>query len=170
MMVTEFWIDVDGHGPDYLVQVADIGLFTTGSFDPTGRMVSAVFELTSGKGFLEFFVSNPRNTALQTAPILLDDLNFLGDTFGAPTIDAHHPRFKYTADTIDLETGGQDKTKSAKFNAIDPRVDADPQFLLLPAGASATINVLGGGKDLLVLYYNNVAGPAQSQVIHVKGD
>jgi acetylornithine deacetylase/succinyl-diaminopimelate desuccinylase-like protein len=160
---------VDGGGPDYLVQVADFGLVTAGAFDATGLMVSAVFELTSGNGFLEFLVNNPRNTAIQTAPILLDDLNFLGATFGGPQIDADHPSFRYTVDTIDLETGAQDVTGGARFNAIQPRVDADPNFLMLPAGTSARINVLGSGGSLLVLYYNNVAGTAQSQVVSVGG-
>jgi subtilisin family serine protease len=170
IMVTEIWIDAnDDDVPDYLVQVADFGLVTSPSFDAAGRMVSAVFELTSGNGFLEFFVANPRNTGLQTAPIVLDDLNFLGTTFGGPTIDADNPTFSYFADTIDLETGAMDATKSATFNAIDPAVDADPQFSLLAAGTSATITVLGSGKgDLLVLYYNNVAGRSQTQIIDVE--
>jgi hypothetical protein len=117
-------------------------------------MVSAVFELSTGAGFLEFFVNNPRNTAVQTAPILVDDLNFLGATFGAPQID--------------LETGSADLTAAATFNAINPAVDANPNFLLLPAGTSANIDVIGDGS-LLVLYYNNVAGPAQSQIIESGG-
>lgn len=171
MMVTEIWIDVDGGGPDYLVQVADFGLVTSPSFDAAGRMVSAVFELTSGNGILEFFVSNPRNTALQTAPIMLDHLNMLGTENGGPTIDADHPTFSYFADTIDLETGAMDDTKSAKFNAIDPAVDADPQFTLLAAGTSASFTVLGTGKgNLLVLYYNNVAGQGQTQILEVDRD
>jgi len=172
MMVTEVWIDAnDDDVPDYLVQVADFGLVTSPSFDAAGRMVSAVFELTSGNGFLEFFVSNPRNTGLQTAPIVLDDLNFLGTIFGGPTIDVDNPTFSYFVVTVDLETGAADDTRSATFNAIEPAVDADPQFLALPAGASATISVLGSGKgDLLVLYYNNVAGQSQFQIIEVERD
>jgi len=120
--------------------------------------------LTTGNGFLEFFVSNPRNTAVQTAPILIDDLNFLGATFGAPQINATNPSFSYAVDTIDLETGAQDLTRAATFNAITPAVDANPNFLLLSAGTSARIDVVGKGS-LLVLYYNNVAGTAQSQII-----
>src|SRR5207249_2615320 len=104
MMITEVWIDANGDGtPDYLVQVADLGLVLSGSFDPTGQMVSAVFELTTG---------------------------------------------------------------SATFNAIQPAVDANPNFLALPAGTSARIDVIGEGS-LLVLYYNNVAGSGQSQIVQV---
>jgi minor extracellular serine protease Vpr len=166
MMVTDIWIDVDGDRvPDYVVEVADLGLVLTGDFDATGRMASAVYELTSGDGFLEFVVGNPRNSAVQTAPILLDDLNFLGAAHGAPTIDEENQTFRYFVNTLDLETGSQDATRSARFNAIHPNVDADPQFLLLAAGTRATVDILGGGKNLLVVYYNNVAGRSQSQVI-----
>ena len=170
MMVTEVWIDANQDGvPDYLVQVADFGLVTAGAFDPAGLMVSAVFELTSGQGSLEFFVPNPRNTALQTAPILLDDLNFLGATFGAPQIDAGHPTFRYMVDTIDLETGAMDSTRTARFNAINPAVDANPNSLLLPAGTSVRVDVVGDEGSLLVLYGNNTAGAGQSQIINIGG-
>jgi subtilisin family serine protease len=170
MMVTDVWIDVDGdRTPDYVVEVADLGLVLTGSFDATGRMASAVYELTSGDGFLEFIVANPRNTAVQTAPIVLADLNALGAAHGAPTIDEGNQSIRYYVTTLDLDTGAFDTTRSARFNAIHPTVDADPQFLLLPAGTGTTVSVLGGGKTFLVLYYNNVAGPSQAQVISSGG-
>jgi minor extracellular serine protease Vpr len=171
VMETDIWIDVDQDGiPDYLVVVADIGLLTTGSFDPTGRMVSALFELTTGNGFLEFLVANPRNTAVQTAPIILADLNELGAAAGAPTIDETNQTFRYRVETIDLETGSMDTTGSDRFNAIHPTVDVDAQFLLLAPGERVTINVLGSGVNLLVLYYNNAAGHDQSEEIHTDGD
>jgi subtilisin family serine protease len=170
MMVTEVWIDANQDGtPDYVVLVADLGLLLTGSFDPSGRMLSVVVELKSGLGFPEFIVDNPRNTAVQTAPILLDDLNFLGKTFGAPQINATNPTFSYFVDTTDLETGAMDVTRSATFNAIQPALDTSPNFLLLPAGASVRIDVLGDEGGLLVLFYGNVAGPAQSQIVLVGG-
>jgi minor extracellular serine protease Vpr len=168
MMATDVWIDVDGDRiPDYVVEVADLGLVTVGDFDASGRMVSAVYELTSGDGFLEFVVGNPRNTAIQTAPVLLDDLNFLGALHGAPTIDEGNQTFRYFVSTLDLETGSFDSTRSAKFNAIHPSVDADPQFLLLPAGTATAVDTLGGGKQLLVVYYNNGAGRSQTQMLGV---
>jgi hypothetical protein len=170
MMVTEVWIDADQDGiPDYVVVVGDLGVLTTGAFDPAGTMVSAVFELKSGRGFLEFIVANPRNTAVQTGPILLDDLNFLGQRFGAPQINATNPTFSYFVDTTDLETGAIDVTRSATFNAIQPELDTSPNFLLLPAGTSMRIDVLGDEGSLLVLFYGNVAGPAQSQILLVGG-
>jgi subtilisin family serine protease len=168
MMVTEVWIDANQDGtPDYVVLVGDLGLLLTGSFAPTGAMLSVVVELKTGFGFPEAIVANPRNTAVQTAPILLDDLNFLGKTFGAPQINATNPIFSYFVDTTDLETGAMDVTRSATFNAIQPALDTNPNFLLLPAGTSMRIDVLGDEGSLLVLYYGNVAGPAQSQIVQV---
>jgi hypothetical protein len=168
MMVTEVWIDANQDGtPDYVVLVGDLGLLLTGSFAPTGAMLSVVVELKTGFGFPEAIVANPRNTAVQTAPILLDDLNFLGKTFGAPQINATNPIFSYFVDTTDLETGAMDVTRSATFNAIQPALDTNPNFLLLPAGTSMRIDVLGDEGGLLVLYYGNVAGPAQSQIVQV---
>jgi subtilisin family serine protease len=170
MMVTEVWIDANQDGtPDYEVLVADLGLLLTGSFDPAGTMLSVVVELKTGLGFgiPMSIVANPRNTAVQTAPILLDGLNLLGQTFGIPQINATNPTFSYFVSTTDLETGAMDVTRSATFNAIHPAVDTNPNFLLLPAGMSMRIDVLGDEGSLLVLYYGNVAGPAQSQIVQV---
>jgi minor extracellular serine protease Vpr len=169
MMVTDVWIDANRDGtPDYLVFVVDVGLLAlVPALDPAGRMASVVVELKSGAGFIEFLVGNPRNTAVQTAPILLDDLNFLGQNLGAPQINATNPSFSYFVDTTDLETGSMDVTRSATFNAIQPALDTNPNFLLLPAGTSMRIDVLGDEGSLLVLFYGNVAGPAQSQIVQV---
>jgi hypothetical protein len=169
MMVTDVWIDANRDGtPDYLVFVVDVGLLAlVPALDPAGRMASVVVELKSGEGVIEFLVGNPRNTAVQTAPILLDDLNFLGQTLGAPQINATNPSFSYFVDTTDLETGSMDVTRSATFNAIQPALDTNPNFLLLPAGTSMRIDVLGDTGSLLVLFYGNVAGPAQSQIVQV---
>src|SRR5207302_747687 len=104
---------------DSLVDIYQLGVRDPNEdliHEAKGQMVAAVVELTSGNGFLELLVANPRNTAVQTAPILLDDLNFLGATFGAPQIDPSHPTFRYMVDTNDLETGAQDTTGSATFN------------------------------------------------------
>src|SRR5439155_21984466 len=99
-------------------------------------------------------------------PILPAALHFRGATVAPPQIDPSHPTYRYLVDTNALETGAKDRAGSAPFNAIQPAVDASPSFLALPAGTSARIDVIGEGS-LLVLYYNNVAGPAQSQIVQV---
>lgn len=169
LMLTEIYIDADEDGSiDYLVQAADLGLFVGGY--PTGDIVSGVFDFATGAGFLEFFVFDQMNTAIQTVPILLDDMNFIGLVFGRPMVDAANPDFDYFAVTWDLETGSFDVTGSASFNAITPGLDASPQFLFLPAGAHTDVTVLGSEKGkLLLLYYNNKAGNKdQSELVKVK--
>jgi subtilisin family serine protease len=169
-MLTEVYLDVDGDGvPDYLVQAADLGAFLGGF--PDGRIVSALFELSSGFGFLEFFVADDMNTGIQTIPILMEDLNLLGFVFGAPTIDVSDPDFDYFVATLDFETGSFDVTESATFNAITPELDTFPNFFFLPAGAEVEVDVLASSEGgILALYLNNKAGKAQSEVIEVEID
>lgn len=169
IMVTDVFIDADKDGvPDYLVEAADLGLFTTGSFD--GRMVSAIFELTTGEGFLEFIISNERNASWQTLPFVLEDLNTLGAAHGAPMINADNPDFDYFVVTLDLSTDSFDDTRSARFNAISPQLDASPNFLLLESGDEVTIDATGTVEKgrLLFLFYNNLSGRNQSAIVTVK--
>lgn len=163
-MQTDILIDVNGDGiPDYDVVVADLGVLTGGAIG--GQMVSAVFNLANGHGFLEFFVDSENNVAWETAPILLDDLNALG----GPTIDNTNPSFSYFVVTTDLQTGFADVSGNAMFNAIAPAIDVNVNSFLLAAGTSGTIGVLGNGPGgLLVLLENNVGGTSQSLVIPMK--
>ncbi len=167
-MLAEVYIDADEDGTiDYLVQAADLGLYF-GTF-PDGRIVSGVFDAVTGGGFLEFFVFDQMNTAIQTIPIFLDDLNFIGVQTGQPIIDAANPDFDYLAVNWDLETGSFDFTDSASFNPITPGLDADPQFFALPVGGWQNVQVLGDEKGkLLLLYYNNEAGHDQTELVKVK--
>ncbi|MEE9592166.1 MAG: S8 family serine peptidase [Thermoplasmata archaeon] len=166
-METDIFIDVDGGGPDYFALAIDYGVFT-GAF-PDGRIVSGIFEASTGLGFLQFFIGNDPNTAIQTIPFFLDDLNLLGSIFGAPLITPGDPDFDYFAATFDFETGSFDVTDSASFNAITPEIDTSPNFFFLPADSKATVGVLASAKGgILALYLNNIAGPDQSEVIKVK--
>lgn len=168
LMLAEIYIDVDEDGTtDYLVQALDYGFFT-GNY-PDGRIVSGVFDAITGSGFLQFFVFDQMNTAIQTIPIFLDDMNFLGSIFGRPIIDAANPDFDYLAVNWDLETGAFDFTNSASFNPLTPALDGSPQFFYLPVGGWQNVQVLGNEKGkLLVLYYNNEAGHDQAELVKVQ--
>ncbi len=163
-MQTDILIDANGDGvPDYDVVVADLGPLTGAAI--SGQMVSAVFSLSTGNGFLEFLVDSENNVAWETAPILLDDLNALG----GPTIDNLNPSISYLVVTTDLQTGFADVSGSAMFNVIAPAIDVNVNSFVLPAGASGTIGVLGNGPGgLLVLLENNIGGTGQSLVIPAK--
>ncbi len=170
-MVTDIVVNVDGGAPDYLVEVADLGLLTTGTLD--GRMASAVFSLNpkpgATSGFLEFLVPNTLHASWQSIPILLADLNELARQNNQPKIGLANEPFTYFAVTTDLETNSIDVTGLGSFNAKKVSLDAFPNVIgSLAAGASATITAVGGGTGgLLLVYRNNVAGADQSEVVTV---
>jgi hypothetical protein len=160
-METDILIDANGDGvPDYDVVVADLGVLTGGAIG--GQMVSAVFSLSTGNGFLEFVVDSENNVAWETAPILLDDLNVLG----GPAINETNPSISYFVVTTDLQTGFADVSGSATFNVMQPAIDVDVNSFVLDAGTQATVHVVGSGPGgLLVLLENNIGGTGQSLVI-----
>ncbi len=166
-VVTDIFISVDGATPQYVVEVADYGLYTTGSY--VGQMVSGVFVTqpypgAAATGFLEYFVDSSRNTAWQTAPILLADLNTLARENHLPKIGLDNHAFTYTVVMTDLQTGYADIAGPGSFNAKMPAVDAVPNSFVLGPDSAATAQVVGMGS-LLALFENNVAGMDQSLVI-----
>jgi len=168
MVIIDVFIDVDGGGSDFVAEVADLELFI-GPNPPffSGTMVSGIFSLATGTGSLQFFVSSDRNQAWQTVPFLLSAMNGLV----GPDLTLANPDFDYFVVTTDLETGAFDVSDTASFNVFAPGRAAAPGFFGLAAGASADVIVTGSGPgDLLVLYYNNVAGQDQSQRIEIEVD
>ncbi len=170
-MVTEVILDVDKDGvPDYAVVAVDRGQLLNNAFD--GTMISAIFELRSGSGLLQFVLVNQLGASWQTVPFLVDDLNSLGVAFGGPTIDTANPDFDYSVVTTDLlaEVQATDSTDNARFNALVPALDATPQFPFLAPDERLVVDVAGTAQtgSLLALFFNNVSGPAQAAVIAVQ--
>lgn len=163
LMQTEVYIDVDGGGPDFVVVIADdvrLGL----AADFTGRIVSAIFSLSTGAGASQFVMNNDRNQEWQTGLIRLSRLNSLA----GPDLTAADPDFEYFVVTFDLETGFFDETAMATFNVFAPTLDASPQFFDLAAGARTTVNVLGSSAGkLLLIHYNNSIG-RQGELLDVE--
>jgi len=171
LLVTDIVINVDGGAPDYLVEVADLGLLTTGSFN--GAMASAVFSLNPkpGKpsGFLEFVVPNTLHASWQSAPLFLADLNTLARANNQPKIGLANEPFSYVVVTTDLETGSFDVSPVGMFNAKQVQLDAVPNIVAgLAPGPGAGITAVGATPGgLLLIYRNNVAGADQSEVVTV---
>lgn len=162
MMVTEVYIDVNGGGPDFVVQAADAFLFglATGF---TGQMVSGVFPLPSGSGSLQFNINSDRNVAWQEVPLLISGAGSMNALPG-PDVTAADPDFDYFAVTYDLETGSFDVSPTLNFNFISPALAGAPNFIAsVAAGGSAGVTVVGGvDGTLLVIYRNNkVQHPSQ---------
>ena len=168
-MTTEIYIDVDGDGvPDYYVLAMDYNMFF-GS-PPNGQIYTFLFELFSpyGYGFIEYQTGNDPNTALQTLPISLDDLNYLGYELGGPMVDENNPTINYFVVTTDMDTGAYDITDTATYNVLVPTVSTYPDYFYVDAHDRATIDVLTNGKGtLLLLYYNNISGYNQAQILPV---
>ena len=168
-MITEILIDVNHDGvPDYDIIALDYGLFFSGTGVPDGNIVSAIQVLSTGDTYLEYLLGNTPNTALQTVGVDFGDINLLSSWYGLPQIDANNPTFSYYVMTTDWDSGASDVTGSAIFNAINPVVDTAPNYFYVDAGQSVPVNVLANGKgSLLFLYYNNVSGFQQAQVVPV---
>lgn len=169
-MVTEVRLDVDKDAvPDYVVVAGDRGHLMNRVFD--GVMVSALFETRSGQGMPQFVIANDPDASWQKVPFLLEDLNRLGTSLGAPTIDAANPDFDYSVVTTHVlaEVPTSDSTASARFNALAPALDAVPQIPFLAPGDRLVVDVIGTAQEgsLLVLFYNNLSGAPQSAVIPV---
>jgi len=170
MMVTDIYIDVNRGGPDYVVEVADLGLLTTGTFD--GRMASAVFSLrprpaAPATGLLEFVVSNERNTAWQTAPILLEDLTLVDAVPNGPKIGRSSLSITYMVVTTDLETGAFDVAGPSSFNVKAPSLTATPFTLTVRAGQAGSATLAASAPGMLLAIYRNNVPAAQSEVISV---
>jgi minor extracellular serine protease Vpr len=112
----DIFIDVNGDKvDDYSVVGVDYGLLTTG--DLTGQLATAVFDLRTGDGTLEFLADAPYDSSTLTLPVLISQLC----QAGSPCLSAQNPRFTYHAATIGVVDGQDDTgTASASFNAFTP--------------------------------------------------
>jgi hypothetical protein len=112
----DVYVDVNGDGTDdYDVVGVDYGLLTTG--DLTGELVTAVFDLRTGGGTLEFFADAPFDSSTLVLPVLVSQL--CAD--GSPCLSAENPRLTYHAESIGLIDGNDDTIAGkATFNAFTP--------------------------------------------------
>ena len=127
-VVYDVFVDVNGDGvPDYLIRAADLGRLLGGSFN--GVMATAVFNLATGAGTLEFLATAPTDGSTVLMPVVAADAG----------ITSANPRFSYSARSIDRFTGNLDAiTTPASFNAFDSSVSTGA-FVTLPPGTGASV-------------------------------
>ncbi len=127
-VVYDVFVDVNGDGiPDYLIRGADLGRLLGGSFN--GQMATAVFNLTTGAGSLEFLATAPTDGSTVLLPVVAADAG----------ITSANPRFSYVARSTDRFTGAVDAiTTPASFNAFDSSVSTGA-FVMLPPGTGASV-------------------------------
>ncbi|MFF5290062.1 S8 family serine peptidase [Paractinoplanes globisporus] len=112
----DIYVDVNGDGTDdYDVVGVDYGLLTTG--DLTGQLVTAVFDLRTGDGTLEFFADAPYDSSTLVLPVLTSQLC----AEGSPCLSADNPRLTYHAASFGVIDGNNDEIAgTASFNAFTP--------------------------------------------------
>jgi len=164
--VFDVLVDTSGDGqPDFDVEVADLGLFTTGSF--AGWMATAVFDLNRGGGVLEFVAPAPTDATTILLPVLAEDLG----------LSPANPRLTITGTIgFDLFSGATDDLRStAKFNAYASSV-SQGAFLTVPAGGTATTTLSLDPVEFartpalgwMVVSFDNPNGAKQAQLIGIR--
>ncbi len=150
---TQILLDPDRDGDfEYVLVAADLGLLQ--NLDPTGEVVTALFDLSTGAGFLEYFAIGDYNDSVQVltvdrfAPVDASDPNFGFLSPGA------NPRFDYqmlTFDRGDL-VGVQEGSVHLAAN-VDGRLN---QSLAVPPGVAQVVGFPRNDiRTLLWLHPNN---------------
>ena len=160
-------VDVDNDGqPDYAVVGIDLGLITgADGFD--GRIATAVFNLHTGDGFIDFLAAAPTDGSTILLPVLAARLGLNPAT---------RPRFAYTANARDLiRTGASDAfTGWAKYNAYSSAI-TDGQFGVLPPNAAGSVPfavnmaelALTPALGLMVVTQDNKNGKDEANLVKI---
>ncbi len=151
-------LDTDQDGtPDYLLVAADLNLLTGAPY-PNGVVVTALIDLSSGSGNLEYYGIVDLNDQSQILPVdLRGDFGFLSKT---------DDDFDYVV--VDLDAGVPVGVASGH---VDVKRDAEhirDLAGMLPAGASAQVPLLNASRERLLALYQNNAVPDQYEVITLK--
>lgn len=120
---TEFdvLIDNDGDGKmDYAIVATDIGYLTTGT--PVGQMVTAVININTGAGAIQYPVAAPTDGDTLLIPVVASDIG----------VTAQAPRFSYTVQAFS-SSGAYDVLDGwAKFNAFSSAISTAGYLTLAP--------------------------------------
>jgi hypothetical protein len=171
----DVYVDVNGDGvADYDLVMGDFGGITAGSVD--GRAVSALFNLRTGGGFLEYFSDAPTDSS--TAVLTADLADFTDPGHPETTLSTTNPRITYWVKSFGLTDGTSDATTSkGRFNPFNPAVSTSMFDVLAPNGtATETLTVNAAEQALspalgwLVLSHENPSGRDEAQAIGLKGD
>jgi minor extracellular serine protease Vpr len=112
----DVYVDVNGDKTDdYVVVGADYGLLTTG--DLTGQMATAVFDLRTGDGTIEFLADAPFDSSTLVLPVLISQLC----QPDSPCLSPDNPRLSYHVTSLGIaDTTTDTIAGSAAFNAFTP--------------------------------------------------
>ncbi len=134
----DIFLDVNGDGKDdYSVVGVDLGLLTAG--DASGQLVSAVFDLRTMAGSIEFFADAPTDSTTLVLPALISQLC----AAGSPCLSSTNPRLSYHAQAVSLSDESVDTVDgTATFNAFTPAISTGMFDTVAPNGtATETVTV-----------------------------
>ena len=169
----DVYVDVNGDGnPDYDVVAADLGALTTGVFD--GRNATAVFNLSTGAGAVDFITDAPTDSNTMVLPF---NLSRLKGSNPATSLDGTvNKRFTYWVTGFGLTDNTADTTATtAVFNPFTPAVSTG-MFDSLAPGGSATEALTTDPTELLqspalgwlVISHENPSGSDEAQQISLR--
>lgn len=158
-------IDTNGDGTaDYAVVGIDLGAVTAGSFN--GQLASAVFNLTTGDGVINFLADAPTDGSTVLLPLFASDLG----------LTPASPRFSYSVQVFNLLDGSSAAVPGvARFNAFTPSI-SNAMFVPVAPNASTTVPVSIDGAEwtqtpalgLMVVTQDNRAGAPQARLLEVR--
>jgi minor extracellular serine protease Vpr len=166
----DVYVDVNGDGvDDYDVVGVDYGLLTTGS--SSGEMATAVFDLRTGAGTIQFFADAPLDSSALVLPVLVSQLC----ASGSPCLSAANPRLTYHVVSFDTSDGASDTIDgAASYNAFTPAISTGMYDVVAPnATATETVTIdqtewsKTPAKGLMVVTHDN-SSPDETQFIPVK--
>ncbi|HET6212020.1 MAG TPA: S8 family serine peptidase [Micromonosporaceae bacterium] len=162
-------VDVNGDGTDdYDVVGIDLGAITAGDFN--GQMATAVFDLRTGAGSIQFLADAPHDSSTLVLPVLVSQLC----ASGSPCLSAANPRLNYHAVAFGLTDNTVDEVAGvAAFNAFTPAISTG-MFDVVAPGGSATETVTVDAAEfartpalgLMIVSHDN-ASRDEAQLIHV---
>ncbi|NJC71470.1 S8 family serine peptidase [Planosporangium thailandense] len=166
----DVYVDVNGDGvDDYAVVGVDYGAITAGSND--GRMATAVFNLHTGAGSIEFLADAPYDSSTIALPVLTSQLC----DAGSPCLSKDNPRLRYHVTSFGLTDNTSDTVDgTATFNAFTPAVSTGMFDTVKPntsATEKVTLNATEFAKSpalgLMVVSHDN-RSTDEAQLISVR--
>ncbi len=162
----DVFVDVDGDGkPDYQIVGVDGSLLTSGAL-PAGQLVTAVINLATGDGFLEFNAQPPTDGSTVLLPVFASDLG----------LSPSNPRFSYvTVQATNLTTGDFDVVSGkALFNVFTPSISNAMFVTVSPnqtTGVPVSINpaewAITPALGVMAVSIDNLNGVPQADLIPV---
>lgn len=153
----DLYVDVNGDNvDDYVVVNADFGSLTAGS--PNGQAATAVFDLRTGAGSIQFLTGAYTNGTSLVMPVLVSQLC----ASGSPCVSSGNPRIAYHAYGFGPDGSFDAVNGTARYNVFSPAI-SDGMYDELSPGQSAaelvTINQVEIGQTpplgVMVLYQLN---------------